>query len=107
MGLIVRAVISLLISAVFCLLQWLGSLMSLCGAPTWGKFFWGAVGIFVLLLILYFINFGRNASHYDDPTFREMNQKSGISYEDYKRIKGGDSQPQQPSKPKRKKKLRH
>ena len=42
---------SLAISGVFCGIQWLLSLVHICGAPTWGRFIWGTVGLAVLFII--------------------------------------------------------
>ena len=43
---------ALAISGVFCGIQWLLSLVHVCGAPTWSRFIWGAVGLAVLFAIL-------------------------------------------------------
>jgi hypothetical protein len=43
---------ALAISGVFCAIQWLLSLVHVCGAPTWIRFFGGAAGIAVLFILL-------------------------------------------------------
>jgi hypothetical protein len=53
LGTVLRmAVFSALISAVFCGIQWLLSLASICDAPTWDKFFLGGAAIFIVWFIL-------------------------------------------------------
>lgn len=43
---------ALAISGVLCAIQWLLSLVHVCGAPTWIRFFGGAAGIAVLFVLL-------------------------------------------------------
>ncbi len=43
---------ALVISGVICAFQWLFSLLHVCDAPTWFRFFWGAVGLAILFIIL-------------------------------------------------------
>lgn len=43
---------ALAISGVLCGIQWLLSLVHVCGAPTWSKFIWGAVGIAIFFVVL-------------------------------------------------------
>lgn len=45
------AAIAFLLSAVFTLGQWLFSLMSICEPPTWSKFLWGGLFLFVILFV--------------------------------------------------------
>ena len=50
--LVLMVVLSLIVSAVFCAIQWLLSLTGICNAPTWYKFWWGAAGVFIIYLLL-------------------------------------------------------
>lgn len=43
---------ALAISGVLCGIQWLLSLVHVCGAPTWIRFFGGAAGIAILFILL-------------------------------------------------------
>jgi hypothetical protein len=52
--------ISAIISAFFCLLKWLGSLMSICSSPTWSNFLWGGLGVFALFFIPHMIKMSIN-----------------------------------------------
>lgn len=45
------AVFALVFSAIFSAGQWLLSLTGICGSPTWHRFWWGALGIFLLQFI--------------------------------------------------------
>lgn len=45
-SLLIMAGLSLALSALFCLCQWLLSLTTVCDAPTWHKFFGGAIVLF-------------------------------------------------------------
>lgn len=45
------AAIGFALSAVFTLGQWLLSLISVCEAPTWGKFLWGGLGLFAIMFV--------------------------------------------------------
>ena len=45
------AVIAFVLSAIFTLGQWLLSLINICDAPTWSKFLWGGLGLFLIMFI--------------------------------------------------------
>ena len=87
--LLITALQSAVLSAIFCLIQWLLSLIGLCNTPSWNKFLWGGVALFCFLFLLYsyktIITLYR---YYKDPVFREANLKMGISWKDYKRLRG-------------------
>lgn len=79
------AVIAATISGVLCLTQWIGSLMSMCKAPTWHIFLWGWLGVFVVLYTAHLIHakieYTRKRK---DPVYKQMNEESGIDYRTYK-----------------------
>ena len=43
---------AIVISGVFSLIQWLGSLIGIFSSPTWQKFLYGALGLFVLFVLI-------------------------------------------------------
>ncbi len=79
------ALVSVLISAVFCFIQWIGSLMSICSSPTWHKFLWGALGVFVVLYVAHLVHaLVEHERKRKDPSYRDMNEDGGIDYRTYK-----------------------
>lgn len=76
------------VSALFCLFKWIGSLMSLCGAPTWSNFLGGGVGISAFLFLLDMFSTARYAVRCKrDPVFKSMSERTGIEWKDYQRFK--------------------
>lgn len=76
------------VSALFCLFKWIGSLMSLCGAPTWSNFIGGGVGISAFLFLLDMFSTARYAVRCKrDPVFKEMSDRAGVEWKDYQRLK--------------------
>ena len=43
--------LSIVLSAFYSGCKWLLSLLSVCGAPTWGDFLYGGLGVFIVLFI--------------------------------------------------------
>lgn len=87
------ASLSLIISAVFILLKWIASLLSISDPPTWLNFWAGAAAIFVLWFICSvaqtIITFYRFSN---DPAFKEAHLRTGISWRTYKHLKKRNSQ---------------
>lgn len=82
------AALGVAVSALFCLFKWIGSLMSLCGAPTWSNFLGGGVGISAFLFLLDMFSTARYAARCNrDPVFKEMSEKAGVKWEDYQSLK--------------------
>lgn len=76
------------ISALFCLFKWIGSMVPLCGAPTWSNFLGGGVGISAFLFLLDMFSTTRYAVRCKrDPVFKEMSERTGIEWKDYQRLK--------------------
>lgn len=87
------AIQSLVLSAIFCIGQWLFYFIGLCdNGASWSKFFWGAVCLFIILSVVY-------ASHtaitmyrmYKDPVFKYAHLRLGLSWKQYKEIKDKDN----------------
>lgn len=78
------AAFALVLSAVFSLGQWLFSLMSICGAPTWEKYWFGALALFVLLFIHACYDTLRSVyKSKNDPKYRRAFD-AGISWGEYR-----------------------
>lgn len=78
------------ISAVFCAIQWVLSLLSFCSKPTLSKFVWGAVVLFAVLFLYTCYTTAMTMFRFrKDPVFKDAHLKTGISWRDYKRLKDG------------------
>lgn len=79
---------SLVISAVFTLGKFLLSLLNVCDTPTWIDIVGGASGLFVLFFLY---SVGKTAitlyRYHKDPVFKELNMTTGMSWEDYQKLK--------------------
>ena len=76
------------ISALFCLMKWIGSFLSLSKNPSWGNFLGGWIGVFSFLFLLNIFSIIRYIVRCKrDPFFKEMSERTGIGWEDYKRMK--------------------
>lgn len=77
------------ISAFFCLMKWIGSLLLWSKSPSWGDFLGGGIGVFVLLFLLDVFSIIRYIVRCKrDPLFKEMSERTGIQWRDYKKLKG-------------------
>ena len=86
--LVVIMVQSVALSALFSAIQWLLSIASICERPTWVKFAYGSLGLFLVLFVLYAFKTGITLYRYHkDPVFKDANLMTGISWNDYKRLK--------------------
>lgn len=84
------AIISLIVSAVFAFLHWLYGVIAGNGNTFLKPFIAGAIGIFVGWTILSLITTIITLIRYKkDPLFKDANQRIGIKWRDYKRMKGG------------------
>lgn len=80
---IMAVINALALSGVFSLIR-----MLFHGFVTRGQFLWGAVGIFVLLILDYIYNWIRTlVLMKKDPLFKQMTTQTGISWREYKKIK--------------------
>lgn len=85
---IIHAVSAIGLSAVFSLLQWIGSLLSWSKPPTWSKFLWGSLVLFVVLVVYHLFLFLLTVRRcMKDPVFRKMHVETGISWRDYKMLR--------------------
>lgn len=82
------AFLSTLLSVILGGIQWLLSLTCLVEAPTWNKILWGGIGLFVLIFVYSAYKAIQASYHsYKDPIFRDMACSTGISWNDYKRLR--------------------
>jgi len=83
-ALLMDALLALGLSGVFSLVR-----MMFRGNVTRGQFVWGAVAIFLLLFLDYIYNWIRTLILMKkDPLFKQMTMQSGISWKEYKKMKG-------------------
>lgn len=80
---------SVLLSAFCSVIQWLLNLTGLSdNKATWDKFFWGALGFFVLLFIWFMCATSITLYRmHKDPLFKDAHLMTGISWKNYKRQK--------------------
>ena len=91
--LLITVLQSAILSALFCLIQWLLSLTGLCSIPSWHKFLFGGLALFCFLFLLYSYNTIITLYRYHkDSVFREANIRTGISWRDYKRLRNKSKQ---------------
>lgn len=86
--LLIRAVHSVIISAVFTFCKWILSLFGACNTPTWANFLWGAVGIFALFFLYCVWDVAITLYRYHkDPVFMYCNMNLGLKWKDHQRFK--------------------
>lgn len=89
LAIIRAAALGVVISGFFCFTKWIGSLLSWCKHPSWIDFFGGWIGIFAFIFLLYLIGIIKHIVRCKkDPVFKDMSEKAGIQWEDYKKLKG-------------------
>lgn len=81
-----NAIIALLLSGIFWIIQLVLSLLPSVSSPDYKKFLWGALGIYILL-VAYDIVTGAILFYHciKDPMFRDAHMKTGMSWSDYKK----------------------
>lgn len=84
-------IISILLSALFTLGQFVCSLLKITSRPGWKDFLWGAAGIFVVLIVYRIVASMRLAYLYKKhPDFWNANKKTGITWKEYKKVRKWD-----------------
>lgn len=86
--LLVTALQSVVLSAFCWCVQWVLNHVGVSYMEaTMGKFLWGSIGFFIILLLLYaaktIVTIYRM---HKDPTFKDAHLRTGISWKDYKRF---------------------
>lgn len=76
------------VSGIFCLFKWIGSLLGTNEPPAWGNFIGGGIGIFAFLFLYKTVWLIKDTKRrIEDPVYDELSKSAGLSYKDYKKFK--------------------